>query len=237
MAAAHFHPAPKRALITNALVATPGHQNREIARELNVSISVVARTRRSLERRGAIACFWPPQGAGPSIWAPYGGDATVMVLELRGKRVLIDRTDYAAISPFRWFVYPKGSCWYADRSAPPGQSPQKVLLHREIMQPAPDELIDHINHDGLDNRRANLRICTKAQNSWNKRPKSGSSRFKGVSWHRTKGRWIARIRADGRDHHIGGFLSETDAARAYDAIAKQLHGRFACLNFPEAEAA
>jgi hypothetical protein len=88
-------------------------------------------------------------------------------------------------------------------------------------------VVDHINGNGLDNRRCNLRICTPAQNGLNSRPRvDGKSRFKGVFPHGD--RWRAKV--GGR--HLGLFDDEVEAAKARDRLARKLHGKFARLNFP-----
>ena len=93
----------------------------------------------------------------------------------------------------------------------------------------PDKQIDHINGDGKDNRISNLRLANGSQNQANQRKKPGlSSRFKGVSWHRNYGKWVASGRL-----HLGYFDNEEDAARAYDRAISIIHGEFAVLNFPD----
>ena len=96
--------------------------------------------------------------------------------------------------------------------------------------------VDHINGDRLDNRRFNLRLCTNQQNQMNKTKRVGSSsRFKGVYFQKTSRKWVAAIQKDRKLKHIGLFSDELDAARAYDAAAKEAFGEFAWLNFPTAE--
>jgi len=98
--------------------------------------------------------------------------------------------------------------------------------------------IDHINHNGLDNRKANLRPAMHWQNVCN-RPKSprtkSRSKYKGLTWHKRKGKWHVRIRFKGHTESLGYFDNETDAAAAYDQAAKRYHGRFAILNFPRVQ--
>ena len=110
-----------------------------------------------------------------------------------------------------------------------------VMMHRHIMQPPDGLFVDHISGDKLDNRRSNLRLCTKSQNGMNQAgPHKGSgSRFLGVHWHKATQKWAAAVRLDGTVHHIGVFESEVDAAIARDAMARELHGKFASLNFPD----
>ena len=93
--------------------------------------------------------------------------------------------------------------------------------------------IDHINGNGLDNRKVNLRLCNSSQNQRNARKrKSGTSRFKGVDWHKESKKWRARICVNRKRIHIGRYKSEFEAAQAYDKKAIELFGEFASLNFP-----
>ena len=104
--------------------------------------------------------------------------------------------------------------------------------------------VDHINHNGLDNRRENLRVATQSQNSangqkaktWRGRPVS--SAYKGVckinnegKWNH--GKWHCSIKENGKKLFMGYFDNEEEAARTYDAKAKELHGEYAYLNFPD----
>lgn len=110
----------------------------------------------------------------------------------------------------------------------------RLLLHIHLMNPPDGMEVDHIDGDGLNNRRVNLRIVTHRQNIWNRKKNVNptSSKFKGVSLYKKSGRWVAYIAAHGKRRHIGYFDDEEAAARAYDAEARRLHGEFACLNFP-----
>jgi len=108
-----------------------------------------------------------------------------------------------------------------------------MTMHRQIMNCPMDMVIDHINHNGLDNRRANLRLATRQQNSWNikKRPGKKSSQFKGVSFCKRDKRWEAYIIYGKKHIFIGRYDDEETAARAYDTKAKELFGEFAYPNF------
>lgn len=104
------------------------------------------------------------------------------------------------------------------------------LMHRFIVN-CPDTLdVDHINHDKLDNRKQNLRICTRQQNSFNTPPRVGkSSLYKGVYARGDK--WRASITISSKKINLGTFASEIEAAKAYDEAAKIHYGEFAYLNF------
>ena len=104
----------------------------------------------------------------------------------------------------------------------------RISKHRWFAQ----RVGNHRNHDGLDNRRDNLRPATQTQNNGNQRCTRGVSRFKGVSWYERHGKWFARIQHEGRRRSIGYFKDELVAAEAYDAAARELFGEYACVNFP-----
>ena len=152
----------------------------------------------------------------------------------RGFVALVDDEDYARLVAHKWCAMTNGHTSYAvrARSRRHGGRPGLILMHRIIIGATDEQIVDHENGNGLDNRRANLRFATESQNHWNQRPQVGrSSRFKGVSWHRLHARWRATIWFGGRSHALGYFSVETDAARAYDAAARTHFGAFARTNF------
>jgi hypothetical protein len=100
----------------------------------------------------------------------------------------------------------------------------------------PRDALDHINGERTDNRFCNLREATRSENARNSRQRAGASRFKGVTWHETSEVWRARIRLNGTNASLGLFASEIDAAKAYDAAAREHFGAYARPNFPEVRA-
>ena len=153
----------------------------------------------------------------------------------QGKWTLLDVKDYYRLRIFKWVVYGNGHNLYAIRLQFTDPNKTKtVYMHREIMNPPADLVVDHKNCDGLDNRKDNLRLATQAQNTRNRRKKkNGSSQFLGVYFNKEKSAWDSQISSQGKRMFLGRFDNEIDAARAYDEAARKYHKDFARLNFPE----
>jgi len=126
-----------------------------------------------------------------------------------------------------WLASPHGRTVYASCCT----GGRVVYMHRMIMRPRQGYVVDHIDGNGLNNRRCNLRVCTRRQNQANQGPRGGSSRFVGVYRHKNK--WEAGIRCRGKRYYLGLFDDEVEAAKARDRKAYELHGAHAYLNFPE----
>ena len=141
----------------------------------------------------------------------------------------IDDADYRLVWTHTWYLLKRAG--RRTRYAFTFIDGKTTLMHRLIMGSPRGRQIDHINHDGLNNRRANLRVVTAQQNQFRRRKKrGGSSRYKGVCWNRFRSCWVANIRVDGKTEYLGSFKSERAAARAYDAAAKR-RSKFSKVNF------
>lgn len=153
-----------------------------------------------------------------------------MEIELRriGKPSLvtiIDDEDAALVTPYRWSSFATNRSVYARRCV----GSRTLYLHTFLTGWA---YVDHVDHDGLNNRRSNLRPTSRSLNSANGRSQVGSSsRFKGVCWLKRDQKWYAQIQTGRKNRAIGRFADEADAARAYDAVALELFGEHAFLNF------
>lgn len=166
-------------------------------------------------------------------------DGTAAIPLTRGRVTVIDAQD-ADLGAVLWYAHPSGcGNFYAARQVPNGNGQRFVCLHRVILARAlgrslrPGEEVDHADGDTLNNRRANLRPASHAQNAHNRRvPVTNSSGYKGVHSHRLSNKWRARIMHNGQPHFLGLFDSPTAAARAYDAAARALFGEYARVNFP-----
>jgi hypothetical protein len=145
----------------------------------------------------------------------------------KGKWALVDDEDYDAVmSRGQW--YAQKGC--ADNYYAMGRG--SVMMHRLIVDAPQDAVVDHINGDGLDNRRENLRLATKEQNARNTNRGWGTSKYLGVSWSEKAGKWQAQTRIRKVPHNLGFFDSEIEAARAVDRKRREVFGDFAKPNVP-----
>ena len=146
----------------------------------------------------------------------------------------MDPADYYRQVRYKWHAAKGTRTVYAVRQICLGNRKTKpVHMHREIIEAPAGMYVDHINQNGLDNRKANLRLATRFQNARN-RPKTSratSSKYKGVTYRPAQDKWTATIFANGRNLHLGHFRTQIEAAKAYDRAAKEHYGPFAALNF------
>jgi hypothetical protein len=145
----------------------------------------------------------------------------------QGKFAVVDEDDYERISKNRWHYTSKG---YARRNN--NATKQAIMMHREVMKIRRGRMqVDHINGDKLDNRKANLRLCTNQQNSFNRKNETGKLKYRGVYMFKNRNKkFCARIRIDGRTLSKGMYHTIEEAARQYNVMAKKYHGEFARLN-------
>ena len=157
----------------------------------------------------------------------------------QGKFALVDDEDFEYLNQFKWFAQKDKLDFYACRQIKVEKGKQrqtKVSMSRDIMKPSKGMQVDHIDGNGLNNQRTNLRICTNAENTKNKeKHKKSKSGFKGVQHNpkKCKKQWEVYIRCNYKSIYVGSYLSREEAAHAYDEAAKKYFGEFACLNFPE----
>lgn len=145
----------------------------------------------------------------------------------KGQFAIVDDDDWLELASHNWFCV-NG---YAGRNYPRNT---RILMHRVIAN-APDGMqVDHINHNTLDNRKSNLRLCTLAENNRNHRmARNNRSGYIGVAWAQSHKKWKAYIHYMGKIVNIGFYDDILEAARAHDRKAIELHGEFASLNFPD----
>jgi hypothetical protein len=145
----------------------------------------------------------------------------------RGLFAQVDAGDYEELTKYKWYASPHGATTYAFCR----RRGRIVYMHRMIMRPRKGYVVDHIDGNGLNNRRCNLRVCTHQQNQANTGPRGGSSQFVGV--HRHGDKWQAGLRCRGEYFYLGLHDDEVAAAKARDRKAYELHGEYSYLNFPE----
>lgn len=146
-----------------------------------------------------------------------------------GYEAIIDVADILLVHGRNWHAVIEGKMLYACRNAPiiNGKWGGRLRLHRVIMN-APNQFqVDHINCDGLDNRRSNLRIVTASQNQCNKRkPSMTTSMYKGVAWNKNAKKWQSAITINGNIKYLGIFADERSAHLAYCEASRELHGQY-----------
>lgn len=182
---------------------------------------------------------WIATVLGVTIMTHDSSDSPFVQIPLTKGYTAIVSPEDADLADLNWIAMrdPRKIAVYATRSKNENRVRHRFLMHRVILERILDrplvkgEFVDHINHNGLDNRRENLRLCSNQQNCTNSRPKqSNTSGYKGIIWHARLNKWSAQIGVNGKSQYLGLFLSKHDAARAYNAAALAAWGEFAYLN-------
>lgn len=188
---------------------------------------------------GRPVCANHPDTPGLMKSVPYGGpcrnycpkpaepDKEAMRIPLGGGQyAYVDAADYEWLSQWTWHLM-NGYAGRREKNKP-------ILMHRQITNPPKGKVVDHADHNKLDNCRANLRICDRPQNMRNTvKHRDARSQYKGVIYRKDLNKWGARLHYKGKDLWFGSYEDEVDAARAYDRGAVELFGEYAYLNFPE----
>lgn len=152
------------------------------------------------------------------------------ILLTQGKVAIVDDEDFDLVNKYNWHYH----AGYA--ASRPHRHKKNIYMHRLILGLTSSNKLDadHINHNGLDNRRYNLRLCTRSQNMMNSL-KDHTSKYKGICWREPKKKWTAQIKFNGKQYYLGLYDIAEDAALAYDRKATELFGEYCLLNFPRVE--
>lgn len=147
----------------------------------------------------------------------------------QGKFALVDERDFAELSKYKWSAEKRGKIFYASRYLKKINGEKtRIRMHTEIKKSPHGKEIDHIDRNGLNNQRSNLRICTRAENERNKLERSDNkSGFKGVCWSKQYKKWRSRIQCNGKEFHLGYFKDKIKACETYIKYCKIYHGKFA----------
>ena len=152
------------------------------------------------------------------------------------KEIFFDDEDYGIVVSYSWHITkkPKDNIFYARTNIPIENKQTSLYLHRLILGLTDSKiLVDHIDHNGLNNQRDNLRVASVQQNARNSvNSRKGTSNYKGVTFRgeNLKKPWLVRIKIDGEYKYIGYFADEVEAAKAYNVAASVYFGAFSCPN-------
>lgn len=166
----------------------------------------------------------------PTITIPLGSK------KYAGLFATVDEADFELVSQYNWHPLKDGNTFYAAAYIGKGKDRKFLSMHRLILTPSKNLVVDHINLNGLDNRRVNMRVCTRSENQRNRggAQRNNESGYLGVC-RASYGKWVAYIRVEGRYISKAGFDTPAQAAIVRDTLAVKYHGEYATLNFPDHE--
>lgn len=167
-------------------------------------------------------------GQMPKNIRPIRIDGKIAYVPLtQGYEAVIDAADVPLVDGRNWYAVTDGNTSYAVRADRSKHKQRIVSIHRVILGEPEGLDVDHVDGNGLDNRRANLRVATRSQNQWNQRLRiDNTSGYKGVHWDKAEGKWKARIRLNGTRISLGYYGTLDAAHEAYAKASAQLHGEF-----------
>lgn len=154
----------------------------------------------------------------------------------QNKVALVDDEDYDFLSNWKWFASWDGHNWYARRNSGVYPFRRQIQMHRVIMDVTNELEVDHKDGNGLNNQKYNLRICTHAKNTINKKKHvDNTSGYKGVTFNKATGKYVASIYVDGKRISLGYFVDIIDAAKTYDKAAIKYFGEYSKTNFQQGD--
>ena len=151
----------------------------------------------------------------------------------QGKFALVDNSDYEELSKYKWHAHKNrnSNVFYAERNIKKGKGQTPLQMHRSLMGLPKGKEVDHIDMDGLNNQRKNLRICTRSENMFNRpKYKSNTSGFKGVHFNKEHQKWRVFIAVNKKQIHVGYFINKEEAYKAHCFACVKYHGDFSRVN-------
>jgi HNH endonuclease len=136
----------------------------------------------------------------------------------RGLVAIVDERDFATVNAYKWYAHRGRNTWYARTEVGGRRGRLRIYMHKLLCDGAE---VDHANRNGLDNRRSNLRLLSRAGNAYNVASR-GSSGIVGVTWDRHRGKWVAQLTISGKHYNLGRFATKDEALRARSAAFDRL---------------